>query len=92
LRTNTDTYGQYITEELSADNHFALFIPKWCAHWFLSLSDNTVVQYLTSEVYSATCDTWICWDSFEYDWWIVSPIISEKDRWLISLSDFKSPF
>lgn len=92
LRTNTDTYGQYITEELSEDNHFALFIPRWFAHGFLSLSDNTVVQYLTTEVYSATCDTWICWDSFGYNWWVESPIISEKDRWLVSLSDFNSPF
>jgi dTDP-4-dehydrorhamnose 3,5-epimerase-like enzyme len=28
LRTNTGTYGQHIAEELSADNHFALFIPR----------------------------------------------------------------
>lgn len=92
LHTNTETYGKYISEELSADNHFALFIPKWFAHWFVSLSDNAVVHYLTSEIYDPTCDTGICWDSFGYDWWLDSPIITEKDRWLISMSNFNSPF
>jgi dTDP-4-dehydrorhamnose 3,5-epimerase len=92
LRTYTGTYGQYIAEDLSMDNHFALFIPKWCSHWFVSLSDNAVVHYLTSAVYDPSCDTWICWDSFGFDWWITSPIVSEKDRWLIPLSEFNSPF
>jgi dTDP-4-dehydrorhamnose 3,5-epimerase len=92
LHANTETYGKYIAEELSVENHFALFIPKWFAHWFVSLSDNAVVHYITSEVYDPTCDTGICWDSFGYDWWIESLIISEKDIWLIPLSDFNSPF
>lgn len=92
LRKDSWTYGEYIKKELNDENNIAIFIPKWLAHGFLSLSDTSTVHYLTTEVYDPVNDTWISWDSFGYDWEWVDPIISGKDAQLGPLKDFSSPF
>lgn len=60
LRKNSKTYWEYIVEELSAQNKKQLFVPKWFAHWFLTLEDNTEFVYKCDDYYSP-----------EYDWWII---------------------
>ncbi len=88
-----ESYGKYISEELTRENHYALFIPKWIAHGFLTLSDVATVHYLTTEVYNSECDSWISWNSFWFNWnWIIDPIVSSRDQSHLSFSTFESPF
>src|SRR3569832_679728 len=43
LRTASPTYCQYVGITLSADNRRAIYIPKCCAHGFLTLEQNSEV-------------------------------------------------
>lgn len=60
LRKKSKTYWKYIVIELSELNKKQLFVPKWFAHWFLTLEDNTEFVYKCDNYYSP-----------EYDWWII---------------------
>ena len=60
LRKDSKTYWKYIMEELSEQNKKQLFVPRWFAHGFLTLEDNTEFVY--------KCDNYY---SLEYDWWVI---------------------
>lgn len=92
LRNNSDTFGEYITVNLSKKNKSSVYIPKGLAHGFKSLQDNTIAVYNVSTVYNENSDSGIHWNSFGLDWEIDEPIISKKDRKLIKLKDFDTPF
>ena len=92
LRKGSPTYGQSITLELSADRHNWVFIPQWLAHWFSVSSDIAISLYMNTTIYNKDHDTWIRRDSFGHNRWISEPIMSERDKNLIKLEDFSSPF
>jgi dTDP-4-dehydrorhamnose 3,5-epimerase len=48
LRRESPTYGQYLAQELSADNHKAFFIPEGFAHGFKALTEGAMTYYLVS--------------------------------------------
>ncbi len=92
IRTQSPTYGEFITVELSRENRKSVYIPKGLAHGFVSLVDDSVVYYMTSTVYAPKNDGGIRWDSFGYDWNIQNPIISERDKSFEAFSEYNSPF
>jgi dTDP-4-dehydrorhamnose 3,5-epimerase len=51
IRKDSPTYGRYIYELLSAKNKKQLFIPKWFAHGFLVLEDETEFYYKCDDYY-----------------------------------------
>lgn len=92
LRIKSPNFGQFITIPLTA-NKQTIYIPKGCAHGFLTISDEATVVYKVGTVYNKTSDTGIKWDSFGYEWENVNnPIISERDRNFISFDNFNSIF
>lgn len=92
LRKNSSSYGKYAELVLSEKKHNWLFIPKGFAHGFLTLSNWATLVYMDTTVHNKEKDYWINYTSFWYDRWIENPIVSEKDKNLIKLSDFDSPF
>lgn len=94
LRTNSSTYGRYVTAEISAENHRALYIPRGFAHGFLSLSPHTCTFYLVDGSYQREADDGIRYDSFGLDWPLQSQdiILSARDAGFLPLSEFISPF
>jgi len=92
LRKNSPTYGKFFSINLTENNGKILYIPKGFAHGFKSLTDNSVVVYMTTKEYSPENDTGIRWDSFGFDWGIDNPIMSERDKSFPSLKEFNSPF
>jgi len=81
LRKGSPTYKQWNAEELSAQNHKQILIPQGFAHGFLTLEENTEIQYKVDEYYSAEHDRSIRFDDKEIgvDWGIGDFIVSEKD-------------
>jgi len=81
LRKGSDTYKQWFSIELSAENKKQLFIPKGFGHAFLTITDNVEVQYKVDEYYSKEHDRSIRFDDPDIgiDWGIENPILSEKD-------------
>lgn len=81
LRKGSDTYKQWYSIELSAENKKQLLIPKGFGHAFLTLTDDVEVQYKVDEYYYREYDRSIKFDDPEIgiDWSIENPILSQKD-------------
>jgi dTDP-4-dehydrorhamnose 3,5-epimerase len=56
IRVGSPTYGQFDGEVISADNGKCVLIREGLGHVFLSLEDDTVVNYLCSEPFSPTTE------------------------------------
>lgn len=76
------TCGLWTAAVLSETNKKQLFIPKGFAHGFLTLSDDAIVLYKTSDYWHPEHEKTIIWnDSHLNIFWPIDgePIISEKD-------------
>ena len=91
LRRSSKSYKKYLAIDLSAHQN-ALYIPSGIAHGFLAKEDYTTVVYNQSKPYSNEHDDGILWNSFEYDWGVDQPILSDRDKMFIGLEKFESPF
>lgn len=84
IRKNSPTFGKYLGFELSGENKRQLFIPRGFAHGFVTLEDNTIVQYKTDNYYSPESEGAIIWNEpkIGINWPIEINriILSEKDK------------
>lgn len=84
IRRESPTFGKYVGFELSGDNKRQLFIPRGFAHGFVTLDDNTIVQYKTDNYYAPNSEGAILWsDKIIGIKWPIEPnsiILSEKDK------------
>ena len=96
LRKNSSTFGKYEKVKLSGINKKQLFIPRGFAHAFLVFSEIAIVSYKVDNIYDPQSETGIIWhdSSLSIDWGFDESklIISEKDKSLNLLKNFKSPF
>jgi len=90
IRKDSPTYGQWLSEVLSADNKKQLWIPTGFAHGFLTLSERAEILYKTTDFYASECERCIAWNDPEIgiEWPLQGkPILSEKDMRGLSLSN-----
>lgn len=96
LRKDSPSYGRYVAQELTEDNHLQFFIPKGFAHGFSVLSDEVVFQYKCDEFYTPQSEDAIAWDDpdLNIDWRLPADrvILSEKDKHHKRFNEFVSPF
>ena len=94
LRKGSSTYGQHFKHVLSGENKKQLYVPKGFAHGFLSLEDNTILNYKCSEYYNAKSEVSLLWNDTDLniDWGITDPILTEKDRLAEKFVTFENPF
>lgn len=62
IRKSSPTFGQWVGEELSADNHRQLWVPPGFAHGFLVLSDTAEFLYKTTDYYAPAAERCIAWN------------------------------
>lgn len=84
IRRKSPTFGQWVSQELSEENHKQLWVPAGFAHGFLVLSDTADFLYKTTDYYSPAserCIAWndpkiaIAWPDLETDF-----VLSTKDQ------------
>lgn len=92
LRKDSPTFGEHEAIKVSQENSLMVYIPKGCAHGFLSLEDNTCMVYLQTGMYSPEHDTGIHIHDFGMNWGVTEPIISKRDLDFMTLKNFNSPF
>ena len=83
LRRESPTFKKWTALELTGDNRLMLYVPKGCAHGFLTLEENTEIFYQMSEFYHAESACGIRWNdpAFGIQWPSgFELIISERDR------------
>ncbi|WP_027078757.1 dTDP-4-dehydrorhamnose 3,5-epimerase [Maribacter antarcticus] len=83
LRKDKTTYKNVFVTTLSQKNNKQLFIPRGCAHGFLTLSDSATFFYKCDNLYHKEAEAGIRYDDPEFaiDWKLPDSelIISEKD-------------
>ena len=94
LRVNSATYGKWVAEILSEDNHSSLYVPEGFAHGFCVLSKDAYVLYKITQEYSSEHEGGVIWNDPELNisWPIDEPILSKKDQDLPSLKKLDSVF
>ena len=90
LRTDSETFGRWVSANLSADNGRQLWIPEGFGHGFAVVSGTALVTYKCTDVYSPQDEQTIRWDDpgIAIDWQIDDPQVSAKDAAGMTLSDF----
>lgn len=82
LRGDSPSFGKSFGVELSGDNLSELYVPRGCAHGFMTLEDDCEVIYQVSNYYSTEAEAGVRWDDpfFKIEWPIQGkPILSERD-------------
>lgn len=81
VRPESPTYLKWLGVELSAANKRSVYVPRRCAHGFITLQDATEVEYLISTPYTAASSRGIRWnDPAVGIRWPMNPVrVSAKD-------------
>lgn len=90
LRKSSKSFGHWVGETLSAENHKQLWLPAGFAHGFYVLSDSAEIAYKCTEYYDAEDDRSLLWNDpdLAIDWPLLNdqPLLSDKDRTASPLS------
>ncbi len=62
IRAGSPTYGKWVAEELSGENHAMLWIPPGFAHGFTVLSESSHFLYKCTDVYAPETEAGMRWD------------------------------
>jgi dTDP-4-dehydrorhamnose 3,5-epimerase len=96
IRKNSPTFGQYVTIELSGENHKQFWVPPGFLHGFVTLEDDTIFTYKVTNYYDKASEIGVLWNdpTLNIDWQtdLSNVLLSPKDTVLPTFADFKSPF
>ena len=96
IRKGSPTFGQYVSVELTGENHRQFFIPRGFAHGFSVLSEEVIFQYKCDNFYSPQSEGAIAWNDpdLNIDWRIPAEkvVLSEKDSKHPRLKDWQNMF
>jgi dTDP-4-dehydrorhamnose 3,5-epimerase len=82
LRPDSETYLKTFGAELSLANRRMLYVPAGVAHGFISLEENSYVQYQIGGDYAPDAARGIRWNDpqFGIEWPMEPVVISDRDR------------
>jgi len=91
IRRHSPTFGQWVAERLSADNHRQMWVPPGFAHGFVVLSESADFLYKTTDYYNPAAERSIRWDDpqLAIDWQLggLQPQLSAKDQAAVAFAD-----
>ena len=85
LRKDSPTFGQWVGEFLSEENHHQLWVPPGFGHGFLVTSEAADFQYKCTDFYAPEHERSIHWADpaigieWPIDLEVLSPLVSSKD-------------
>ena len=84
MRHGSPTFGQHVAFEISEENWRQIYVPEGYAHGFVTLMDDTEVQYKVTDFYSAEHDAGVNWadPALGIDWKVDAAeiVLSDKDK------------
>ena len=82
LRAGSPTVGQSVGLDLRAGDGRSVYVPTGVAHGFVTLDDDTEVEYLISAAHAPEHARGVRWDdpALVIEWPIVPGIVSDRDR------------
>jgi dTDP-4-dehydrorhamnose 3,5-epimerase len=91
IRPNSETFGQHVAVELTAENETQLFVPRGFAHGFVVLSDTATFSYKCDNYYHKLSEGGIIYNDpqLAINWQLSSEdlLLSDKDLALKNLSE-----
>lgn len=94
IRSDSNTFGQWVGVHLSAENKRQLWIPEGFAHGFVVLSDLADFQYKATDYYAPEHERAIRWNdpTLVIEWPLSGPpLLSEKDKKAPLFADAELP-
>ncbi|MEI6970017.1 MAG: dTDP-4-dehydrorhamnose 3,5-epimerase [bacterium] len=87
IRHGSPTFGKWVGEILSDENHHQLYVPTGFAHGFCVLSGKADVLYKCTDLYHPGDDHGVIWNDPDIGikWPVVDPVLSAKDAALPGL-------
>jgi len=82
LRRSSPTFGRWVGERLSAENHRMMWVPPGFAHGFVVLSESAEFLYKTTDYYAPEHERTLLWNdpALAIDWPIEGrPVLKPKD-------------
>jgi len=81
LRPDSQTFKQWISVELTAENRKMIYIPEGFAHGFCVISDTAVFSYKCTEYYNPSAEGGVIWNDPDLgiNWPTDNPVLSTKD-------------
>jgi dTDP-4-dehydrorhamnose 3,5-epimerase len=99
IRQSSPTFGHWVGEVLSAENHCQMWIPPGFAHGFLTLSESAEFLYKTTDFYEPSAEGAIAWNDpdLNVQWPVAElkaaglnePVLSGKDQRASSFKNAK---
>lgn len=82
LRPDSQTYKGWFGVELSGENSRMIYVPEGFAQGYITLTDNTEMNYHTSEFYNSEAASGVRYDDIAIGirWPLPPSIISQQDR------------
>ncbi len=89
VRPGSPTFGRWAGVELTAANRLALYVPRGCAHGYLTLADATEALYQASGAYAPDAERGLRWNDLDVAiaWPIQPTSVSQKDSALPRLAE-----
>ncbi|HVW04222.1 MAG TPA: dTDP-4-dehydrorhamnose 3,5-epimerase [Vicinamibacterales bacterium] len=76
VRVGSPTFGRWVGERLSSENHRQMYVPPGFAHGFCVLSESALFSYKCTELYHPETEICIAWDDATVG--IAWPITAER--------------
>jgi len=89
IRKGSQSFGRFVTFELSESDKRCIYIAPGFAHGFCALENDSQVNYLVTSEYDEISDAGIHYDSFGFDWPVKNPILSSRDAWFVGFEHYE---
>jgi len=91
IRPESPTFKQWVGVYLSEENKTQFWVPPGLAHGFVVISDYADFEYKCTNYYDPSSEGCPSWNDPELgiDWPVSDPILSEKDKSGLLLSELK---
>ena len=89
VRVGSPTFGHWVGERLSSENHLQIYVPPGFAHGFCVISESALFSYKCTELYHPETELSIAWNdpAIGIDWPLEEPLLSNRDAEARSLRE-----
>ena len=96
IRNGSPTFGRHVAATLSAANGWQLLVPAGFAHGYLTVTEDSEVQYKVDSFYAPASEGGLSWDdpALAIDWPLEgrTPVLGPRDLAWPRLANLETPF
>jgi dTDP-4-dehydrorhamnose 3,5-epimerase len=91
VRVDSPTFGRWVSEVLSGENHRQMYVPPGFAHGYCVTSETAHFSYKCTDFYNPATESGIIWNDpdLNIDWPVKEPVLSPKDADYPRLRDLR---